>query len=194
MRLEITYLPVENLKPYEKNARKHEVKDVDTIVNSIKEFGFNDPIGIWGKENIVVEGHGRLLAAKKLGMEEVPCVRLDELSDEQRRAYAIAHNKSAELSFWDNDILSLELKDLGESFDMTDFGFGDFELSMLTEDFEPEPYDEEEIEEYEDVGKAVLKKKRILITYKEEDEGLPANLLGLEKLDKVVYDLSELTK
>lgn len=120
--LKIEYLPVDALKPYEKNARKHTDADVQNIVASIDEFGFDDPIGIWGDENLIVEGHGRLLAAKKLGMETVPCIRLDHLTDEQRRAYALAHNKTAEMSEWDFDILPEELSEILD-IDMSQFGF-----------------------------------------------------------------------
>lgn len=120
--LKIEYLPVNSLKPYEKNARKHTDADVQNIVASIGEFGFDDPIGIWGEENLIVEGHGRLLAAKKLGMETVPCIRLDHLTDEQRRAYALAHNKTAEMSEWDFDILPEELDNIVD-IDMSQFGF-----------------------------------------------------------------------
>ena len=136
MELHIEYLPVSALKPYEKNARKHADKDVEAIVSSIREFGFSDPIGIWG-ENLIVEGHGRLQAAKKLGMDKVPCIRLDHLTDEQRRAYALAHNKTAELSAWDTDLLDAELKGIFD-IDMTDFGF--LETTALTkgEDKVPE--------------------------------------------------------
>ena len=121
MELKIEYLPIKALKPYEKNTRKHQKKDVDNIARSIEKFGMNDPIGIW-KDNIIVEGHGRLLACKQLGMTEVPCVRLDHLTDEQRREYAIAHNATAELSEWDLDILPDELAEL--NLDDFDFDFG----------------------------------------------------------------------
>lgn len=114
-----------------KNARKHKGQDVNAIVASIKEFGFNDPIGLW-KDNIVIEGHGRLLAAKKLGMDFVPCIRLDHLNDEQRRAYALAHNRTAELSEWDAIIRDEELKGISE-IDMSAFGF---DISELQEDKE----------------------------------------------------------
>lgn len=120
--LKIEYLPVGSLKPYERNARKHQDADVQTIVASIKEFGFDDPIGVWGEDNLIVEGHGRLMAAKKLGMETVPVIRLDHLTDEQRRAYALAHNKTAEMSEWDFDILGGELDDIFD-IDMEQFGF-----------------------------------------------------------------------
>lgn len=119
--LKIEYLPVDSLRPYEKNARKHGKKSVESIANSIEEFGFDDPVGIWG-DNYIVEGHGRVQAAKKLGMEKVPCVRLDHLTDEQRRAYGLVHNKTAEVSDWDYDLLDLEISDL-DNFAFDDFGF-----------------------------------------------------------------------
>lgn len=124
--LQIEYLNVDDLVPYERNAREHHKEDVDMIVNSIKQFGFNDALGIW-HDNLVVEGHGRLLAAKKLGMKTVPCVRLDHLTDEERRAYALAHNKTAENSMWNLDFLGLELDEI-KDIDMMDFGF---DLSLI---------------------------------------------------------------
>lgn len=120
--LKIEYLPVDSLKPYSKNARKHSEKDIQAIINSIEEFGFDDPIGIWSNQNIIVEGHGRLIAAKRLGMEKVPCIRLDHLTDEQRKAYALAHNKTAELSKWFDELLQSELAEI-EDIDMELFGF-----------------------------------------------------------------------
>ena len=119
--LKIEYIDLSKLKPYKNNARKHKKEDIEYIKNSIKQFGFLDPIGIWGKENIIVEGHGRFFAVKELGYQKVPCIRLDELSDEERRAYALAHNKTAEMSSWDLRLVDLELKDL--NIDMLDFGF-----------------------------------------------------------------------
>ena len=134
MELKIEYLPIKALKPYEKNTRKHQKKDVDNIARSIEKFGMNDPIGIW-KDNIIIEGHGRLLAAKQLGMTEVPCVRLDHLTDEQRREYAIAHNATSELSEWDLDILPDELAEL----DFSGFDF-DFGLEDEGEDYSPDEF------------------------------------------------------
>ena len=127
--LKIEYLPVDSLKPYSKNARRHSEKDIQAICNSIEEFGFSDPIGIWSDKNIIVEGHGRLLAAKRLGMDSVPCIRLDHLTDEQRKAYALAHNKTAELSKWFDELLQSELADI-EDIDMELFGF---DLDAVTE-------------------------------------------------------------
>ena len=120
--LKIEYIDVAKLKPYDKNTRKHEDYDVSQIACSIEQYGFNDPIGIWGKDNIIVEGHGRLLAAKKLGMDKVPCIRLDDLTDEQRRGYAIMHNKTAELSTWDFDLLAAEIPELDFSGFDVDWG------------------------------------------------------------------------
>lgn len=127
--IELEYLPVDSLKPYDNNARGHSEKDIAAIVASIKEFGFDDPIGVWGKDNLIVEGHGRLLAAKKLGMDEVPVIHLDHLTDAQRRAYALAHNKTAELSSWLDEVLTEELNDLSE-FNMSAFGFDDIETGI----------------------------------------------------------------
>lgn len=118
MELSVEYLPVGALKPYSRNNRKHSPKDVEKIAESIQNFGFNDPIGVWGADNIIVEGHGRLLAAKRLKMKNVPVIRLDHLTDEQRREYAIEHNRTAELSEWDFENLKLEADELGLDLDI----------------------------------------------------------------------------
>lgn len=119
-KLQIEYVKPSMLKEYKNNAREHHEADVNAIAASITEFGFNDPIGIWHDE--IVEGHGRLLAAIQLGLKEVPIIRLDALTDEQRKAYALAHNKTAELSNWNFDLLESELAELG-NIDMSQFGF-----------------------------------------------------------------------
>lgn len=119
--LKIEYIPLDKLTPYEGNARKHGAEDLATIENSINDFGMCDPIGIWSDRNIIVEGHGRLLALQKLGHKEAPCIRLDHLSDEQRRRYALAHNKTAEMSAWDFGKLDEELA--AADFDMSRYGF-----------------------------------------------------------------------
>ena len=141
--LEFVVLPIDQLTPYEKNARKHKKADIDVIKKSIEEFGFNDPIGIWGKKNIVVEGHGRLLAVQELGWTEVPCIRLDHLTDEQRKAYALAHNRSAELSEWDIDTLDEELRALEQQFDLESLGFGDFLKEDEPLDIQDDEFDED---------------------------------------------------
>lgn len=122
--LKIEYLPVDSLTPYEKNTRKHSPTDIEGIKKSILDVGFDDPIGIWGKNNIIVEGHGRAIAAKELHLEKVPCIRLDHLTDAQRREYAIRHNRSAEMSAWDFDMLQEELAALDiDGIDMSDLDF-----------------------------------------------------------------------
>lgn len=143
--MNVEYIPVGQLKPYAKNARKHEEYDVGQIAHSIEEYGFNDPIGIWGKDNIIVEGHGRLLAAKKLGMKEVPCIRLDDLTDKQRREYAIMHNKTAELSTWDFDLLADDIGELDFSGFDIDWGLpADVDEKEIIEDEVPEVDEENE--------------------------------------------------
>lgn len=142
--LKIEYLPVEDLVPYQNNARKHTNTDVSAIAKSIEMFGFDDPIGIW-KGNVIIEGHGRLMAAKQLGMETVPVIRLDHLTDEERRSYALVHNKSAELSGWDFEKLELELSEL-PGIDMADFGFQntEFDENALGDLFTDAPAKEKE--------------------------------------------------
>ena len=150
--IELEYLPVDSLKPYDNNARGHSEKDISAIVASIKEFGFDDPIGVWGKDNLIVEGHGRLLAAKKLGMDKVPVIHLDHLTDAQRRAYALAHNKTAELSSWLDEVLTEELNDLSE-FDMSAFGFDDLEIDSVDDDLDSCIYSKKfKVPQYEPVG------------------------------------------
>lgn len=107
--LKIVYLAPDELTPYERNARQHTPTDIEQIKTSILRVGFDDPIGIWGDQNIVVEGHGRLIAAKELHLDKVPCIRLDHMTDAQRRDYAIRHNRTQELSSWDFDKLEQEI-------------------------------------------------------------------------------------
>lgn len=125
--LKIEYLPTDQLTPYENNANIHTDLQVDQIVSSIKEFGFNDPIAIWDDENgnhQIVEGHGRVLAAKKLGIDTLPIVRLNDLSDEQRRAYTHVHNQLTRNSEFDEETLFHEMEELSE-FDWESLGFND---------------------------------------------------------------------
>lgn len=122
MDLKIEYVPIESIAPYTRNARKHSEKQIERIKESIKVFGFRDPVGIWNGQ--VVEGHGRLMAAKALGMKTVPVIRLDDMTDEERRAYALAHNRTAELSVWDIEMMDLEIGELQDfAFDL--LGFAD---------------------------------------------------------------------
>ena len=148
--LKIVYLSPHDLTPYENNARKHTDTDVEQIAESIRVDGFNDPIGIWGDKNLIVEGHGRQIAAIELGLKKVPCIRLDHLTDAQRRDYAIRHNRTTELSGWDWAQVEKEC----EALDLEGFDTGDlFNFEAKTADwFDREQKDgkdrEEDNEEY----------------------------------------------
>ena len=121
---QVEMIPIDRLKLYKRNAKKHTPEQIEQIVNSIKAFGMNDPIAVWGDENVIVEGHGRFMALRSLGEQgEVPCIRLDHLTDEQRKAYALAHNQLTMNTGWDDELLLPELDELGDFFDMADFGF-----------------------------------------------------------------------
>lgn len=121
MKLKVEYVKPDKLKPYAGNAKKHPAEQIEQIKKSITDFGFNDPIAVWFDE--VVEGHGRLIAATELGLDKVPIIRLDELTDAQRRAYTLVHNKLTLNSGFDADMLSLELGELENDVDLTEYGF-----------------------------------------------------------------------
>ena len=127
MELKVEYIPLAEIKPYKANAKKHPAKQIEQIIASIEEFGFNDPIALWNGE--IVEGHGRYLAAQQLHLDPVPVLRLDDLTDEQRKAYGLVHNKLTMNSGFDTKLLELELDNL-QSLDMEQFGF---ELPSLDE-------------------------------------------------------------
>ena len=160
MELKIEYLPIKSLKPYERNTRKHTDYDVGEIAKSITECGFNDPIGVYGENLTIVEGHGRLLAAKKLGMKEVPCIRLDHMTDDQRRKYAILHNKTAELSAFDFDNLAIELEDL-------DFSNFDFTFGIEDDEEEAEIVEDDDLDEQDRLFKERMARGEI---YEEDEE------------------------
>lgn len=121
---------ISELIPYANNARTHNAEQITQIASSIKEFGFNNPILI-DKNNGIIAGHGRLEAAKKLGLTEAPTIRLEHLTDSQRKAYILADNRIAINSGWDTELLSLELKDLDADFDLEMLGFDPKELAAL---------------------------------------------------------------
>ena len=134
--MEIIYLKLDEIHPYEKNPRKNEAA-VEPVAASIKEFGFKVPI-IIDKDNIIVAGHTRYKAAKKLGMEEVPCIKADDLTEEQIKAFRLADNKVAEAAEWDFQLLGEELE--GLTIDMEQFGFELVgEEQEIIEDEAPEP-------------------------------------------------------
>jgi len=127
----IEMLPIEGLVPYANNSRTHSDEQVVQVAASIKEFGFTNPVLV-DKDNMIIAGHGRMKAAMRLGLTEVPCIRLDHLNDFQKKAYIIADNKLALNAGWDDELLRLELGQLNEDgFDLLLTGFDDDELSKL---------------------------------------------------------------
>lgn len=127
--MKIVDKPIEQLIPYDKNARNN-TQSIDKVAKSIKEFGFKVPIVI-DKDNVVVAGHTRLEAAKKLEMKEVPCIVADDLTENQIKAYRLADNRVAEFSLWDFQLLNEELESITD-IDMGDFGF---EIKFNESDF-----------------------------------------------------------
>ena len=131
--LNIIYRNIKELKPYKKNAKKHPKEQVERIANSIKEFGFTQPV-IIDSNNCVVAGHGRILGAKKAGLTQVPTVMLEDLTEEQIKAYRLVDNKLSE-SDWDFSLLDEELGILSDDIDMELFGF---DTDMSDEELELE--------------------------------------------------------
>lgn len=215
MALTIEYLNKSDLKPYAMNAKLHPAEQIEQIKKSITDFGFNDPIGIYG-DNEVVEGHGRLLAVMEMDdVKEVPVIRLDHMSDEERRAYALVHNKLTMDSGFDFELLQEELKSL--TLDMGDFGFDTSAMNRMEQEMDespvfspdgvqtarpagqddpylPDGYNDDEIQEYTDRQESYVFRRRIIITYLPEQEDEIKKLLGVDGELKVVYDFDELGK
>lgn len=145
--LKIEYIKTSELTPNPNNAKLHPDAQIAQIVRSIQEYGMDDPIAIWGENNTIIEGHGRLLACKKLGIEEVPVIRLDHLTDEQRRAYTLIHNQLTMNTGFDMAKLSAELEAIGDN--LVEYGF---DIKPFQEIIEDEPADLEE-EVYSEQGK-----------------------------------------
>lgn len=130
--------PVADLIPYARNSRTHNEEQITQIMASIKEFGFTNPILI-GSDNVIIAGHGRLLAAQRLGLTEVPVICLPDLTETQRKALVIADNKIALNAGWDEEMLALEMKELEESdFNLDILGFSEDELKELENFGEPQ--------------------------------------------------------
>ena len=130
--MKIEQIPTEKLIPYARNAKKHDAAQVSKLAGSIREFGFNNPVLI-DAQNGIIAGHGRVMAAQKLELKDVPCIRLGHLTDTQRRAYILADNKLAEIGGgWDEELLGLELSELRDTnFDLELMGFSEEELGAF---------------------------------------------------------------
>ncbi len=131
--MKIEKISIDKIKPYENNAKLHPPEQIEQIKKSIKNFGNNDPIAI-DENNVIIEGHGRYEALKELGFKEIEVIRLSHLSDEQKKAYSLIHNKLTMNTDFDYNILDSELSYINE-IDMSAFGF---ELSISDEDFDTE--------------------------------------------------------
>ena len=139
MKLQVEYVPITEIKPYKRNAKLHPQEQIEQIKNSMQEFGNIDPIGVWHGE--IVEGHGRYEALKQMGVKEIPIIRLDDLTDEQRKAYALVHNKLTMNSDFDVALLDTELAEI-ETIDMTLLGFDEKEETpqeVVEDDFDEDP-------------------------------------------------------
>jgi len=138
--MQIETLAIDRLIPYARNSRTHSDEQVAQVAASIREFGFTNPVLV-DAEGGIIAGHGRVMAARKLGMDKVPCIRLAHLTEAQRRAYVIADNKLALNAGWDEKMLALEFKDLqAMDFDieLTGFGLGDIDELLAELDATPE--------------------------------------------------------
>ena len=155
MDLKIEYVDKQELKPYANNAKVHTAEQIEQIKRSIAEFGMNDPIAVW-HDNEVIEGHGRLLALMEMDeITQVPIIRLDEMTDEQRRAYMLVHNKLTMNTDFDVDLLDIELDNILD-IDMVGFGF---DLS-----------DDKEIPDDELTDVPYVEKTSVVIDCENEDE------------------------
>lgn len=142
MVLKIEYLPVGKLLRYAKNSRTHSDEQVEQLVNSIREFGFTNPVLI-DEKNELIAGHGRLAAAEILEMDKVPAIRLSNLSEKQKKAYRIADNKLGLNAGWDMQLLAEEVKELmDDDFDIDLLGFNDAELDEMLSDEQPQEEDD----------------------------------------------------
>lgn len=176
--VEAQLIPLDSLKAYDGNAKKHDSDNIDAIANSISEFGFRNPILAWHNEDGVPEivaGHGRAAAAKKLRMEQVPVIFVDDLTDAQRRMLTLADNQTTLMTGWENATLDAELDALETVFNVEDFGF---ELPEIEEEIQPEiPFN------------TALDTKRDYIVLQfstQEDYDWASQLLGVERGDELL--------
>ena len=168
--MNIVNIKLDKLIPYINNPRNNE-NAIDKVASSIQEFGFKVPIVV-DKDNVVINGHTRLLASKKLGLEEVPCIVADDLSEAQIKAFRIADNKVSEYSTWDMELLQIELEALCEmGIDMEITGFNEIECMEMLEDIAPNTDDYDvDIDDYDDVSEGNLKADNMIISYFTEEE------------------------
>ena len=187
--MNITEKKITELKPYENNPRNN-AEAVEYVANSIKEFGFKVPIVI-DKNGVIVAGHTRYEAAKVLGLDKVPVVIADDLTDKQIKAFRIADNKTAEKAGWDYQKLTEELENIIPNYDLKEFGFGEFELDVLMNKNEIEEGDFEDLSTSISVNSNDGKDKVTLSYASEEEEEWIKKALGVEEIKKS-FDVKDL--
>jgi DNA modification methylase len=198
--LAVEDVPLPSLKPYGRNARTHSRKQIAQIAESIRQFGFTNPILIDSKHQIIA-GHGRAEAARLLGMPTVPAIRLEQLSEAQKRAYIIADNRLAELAGWDREILAIELQgliELDEDFDVTITGFEMGEIDVMLRGLEGKTSESDESDDVPAIDKSKPAVTRLgdiwaigqhrIICGDSTDSGPYAQLLGGERAELVFTD------
>ena len=186
--MKIETVNINSLTPYEKNAKLHPRDQIEQIKKSIEMYGNNDPIAVWGENNVIVEGHGRYTALRELGYKTVDIIRLDHLTDEQRREYMLVHNQTTMNSGWDIDLLAGELEDL--DFGGFDFGF-DLDLGLDDEDEQREIIEDEVPEDAPSVcklGDLWKLGENLLICGDSTDTEVVGRLMNGEKADMVFTD------
>jgi ParB-like chromosome segregation protein Spo0J len=153
--MKIESIKLDKLIPYARNSRTHSDQQVAQVAASIREFGFTNPVLIDSGDGVIA-GHGRVMAARKLGLAEVPCIRLGHLTETQKRAYIIADNKLALNSGWDEEMLGLELADLREAdFDIDLIGFDAGEIEAALNPAEPIQSDSDDGDKIQDVKEPI---------------------------------------
>jgi len=189
-------LKVTDLQPHERNARTHSKKQIRQIADSIRKFGFTNPVLV-DEQNRIIAGHGRVAAARQIGMDEVPVLRLEGMSEADRRAYIIADNRLAELAGWDNDLLALELEhilELEPAFALPVIGFDPAEIEAALNGLADQPAEEDAVEVDPDApvvsgpGDVWILGDHKLICGDATDPRIFERLLGDEKAQMVFTD------
>lgn len=175
--IDFVWAKIDEIKPYEKNARRHSKAQIREIADSIAKFGFTAPI-IVDADGVILAGHGRYFAALLLGLESVPVIRKSNLTEAEVRAYRILDNRLAEKSKWDQDLLQLEIQALKEEdHEIDELGFSDKELEKILED---EPEIDEDLDDDEPSNRGSVKAAK--------DEFLVVVTLQSESSQKALYE------